>query len=63
MAEILFLCGGNRRAVIASLSILHHSTEGSQDSSKDDVSCIWGDSDIFLLYQFEKHGFKGVHHP
>ncbi|XP_057490419.1 uncharacterized protein LOC130776257 [Actinidia eriantha] len=37
MGEILFLCGGNRRAVIASLSILNHSTEGSQDSLKDDV--------------------------
>ena len=38
MGEILFLCGSNKRAVIATLSILVHDAEGS-DSLKDDVSC------------------------
>ncbi|WKA10977.1 hypothetical protein VitviT2T_028516 [Vitis vinifera] len=36
MGEILFLCGSNKRAVIATLSILVHDAEGS-DSLKDDI--------------------------
>ena len=37
MVEILFSCGSNKRAVIATLSILGNDAEGS-DSLKDDVS-------------------------
>ncbi|XP_052200959.1 uncharacterized protein LOC127807285 [Diospyros lotus] len=37
MGEILFLCGNNKRAIIATLSILDHGTEGSEDSSKDEA--------------------------
>nr|GLL39574.1 ubiquitin carboxyl-terminal hydrolase FAM188A [Ipomoea trifida]GMD50233.1 ubiquitin carboxyl-terminal hydrolase MINDY-3 [Ipomoea batatas] len=37
MAEILFLCGTNGRAVIASLRILDGDLEGSVDSSRDEV--------------------------
>lgn len=37
MAEILFLCGTNGRAVIASLRILDGGLEGSVDSSRDEV--------------------------
>lgn len=36
MGEILFLCGSNKGAVIATLSILVHDAEGS-DSLKDDI--------------------------
>ncbi|XP_022749823.1 ubiquitin carboxyl-terminal hydrolase MINDY-3-like isoform X1 [Durio zibethinus] len=35
MGEILFLCGNNKRAVIATLSSIGHGVEGSVDSSKD----------------------------
>ncbi|CAK9134713.1 unnamed protein product [Ilex paraguariensis] len=38
MGEILFLCGSNKRAVIASLSILDCDIEGSGDSSKDEIT-------------------------
>lgn len=37
MAEILFHCGSNRRAVIASLRILDGEVEESLDGSKDEV--------------------------
>ncbi|KAK3043858.1 hypothetical protein RJ639_000557 [Escallonia herrerae] len=37
MGEILFLCGSNKRAVIASLSILDSGIEGSAESSKDKI--------------------------
>lgn len=37
MGEILFLCGNNRSAVIATLSILDLSIEGVEDSLKDEV--------------------------
>ncbi|XAR49650.1 hypothetical protein NMG60_11032915 [Bertholletia excelsa] len=37
MSEILFLCGSNRRATVATLSILDHKVEGPGDSSKDEV--------------------------
>uniref|UniRef100_A0A5B6ZUI3 ubiquitinyl hydrolase 1 n=1 Tax=Davidia involucrata TaxID=16924 RepID=A0A5B6ZUI3_DAVIN len=37
MCEILFLCGSNRRAVIATLSILDCDIEGSEDSLKDEI--------------------------
>ncbi|GMI90574.1 hypothetical protein like AT1G43690 [Hibiscus trionum] len=35
MGEILFLCGNNKRAVIATLSSIGDGVEGSQDSLKD----------------------------
>ncbi|XP_044475354.1 ubiquitin carboxyl-terminal hydrolase MINDY-3-like [Mangifera indica] len=34
MSEILFLCGNNRRAVIATLTIIGHEIEGSEDCKK-----------------------------
>lgn len=37
LGEILFLCGSNKMAVIASLSIFNSDTEGPEDSSKDEV--------------------------
>ncbi|KAI7997172.1 Ubiquitin carboxyl-terminal hydrolase MINDY-3 [Camellia lanceoleosa] len=37
MGEILFLCGNNRSAVIATLSILDLNIEGVEDSLKDEV--------------------------
>ncbi|KAM7518703.1 hypothetical protein LguiB_017665 [Lonicera macranthoides] len=37
LSEILFLCGSNKRAVIASLSIPNQDIEGPGDSSKDEV--------------------------
>ncbi|KAA8537890.1 hypothetical protein F0562_027530 [Nyssa sinensis] len=37
MCEILFLCGSNRKAVIATLSILDFDIEGSEDSLKDEI--------------------------
>ena len=38
MGEILFLCGNNKRAVIATLSSIGHGVEGFEDSRKDMVS-------------------------
>ncbi|KAB2030737.1 hypothetical protein ES319_D05G253900v1 [Gossypium barbadense] len=35
MSEMLFLCGNNKRAVIATLSVISHGIEGSEGSSKD----------------------------
>ncbi|XVF39090.1 hypothetical protein PTKIN_Ptkin01aG0007400 [Pterospermum kingtungense] len=35
MGEILFLCGNNKRAAIATLSSIGHGVEGSEDSPKD----------------------------
>ncbi|KAA8546557.1 hypothetical protein F0562_002704 [Nyssa sinensis] len=37
MCEILFLCGSNKRAVVATLSILDSNIEGSEDCLKDDI--------------------------
>ncbi|KAK9072178.1 hypothetical protein SSX86_008610 [Deinandra increscens subsp. villosa] len=37
MAEILFLCGNNNSATIASLRILDHKIEGKDESSKDEI--------------------------
>lgn len=37
---MLFLCGNNKRAVIATLSVISHGIEGSEGSSKDVVSRI-----------------------
>lgn len=36
MVEILFLCGSNKRAVIATLSILDLTTDGTEDTLKDE---------------------------
>ncbi|XP_022768007.1 ubiquitin carboxyl-terminal hydrolase MINDY-3-like isoform X2 [Durio zibethinus] len=35
MGEILFLCGNNKRAVIATLSVISNGIEGSEDNPKD----------------------------
>ncbi|KAB2083236.1 hypothetical protein ES319_A05G251900v1 [Gossypium barbadense] len=35
MSEMLFLCGNNKRAVIATLSVISNGIEGSEGSSKD----------------------------
>lgn len=37
MGEILFSCGSNKRAVIATLTTIGHDIEGSEDSHKDEV--------------------------
>ncbi|KAI3825869.1 hypothetical protein L1987_07569 [Smallanthus sonchifolius] len=37
MGEILFLCGNNKSATIASLRILDHEIEGEDESSKDEI--------------------------
>ncbi|PWA98991.1 hypothetical protein CTI12_AA013340 [Artemisia annua] len=37
MGEILFLCGNNNSATIASLRILNHEIEGKDESSKDEI--------------------------
>ncbi|KAL3504463.1 hypothetical protein ACH5RR_034304 [Cinchona calisaya] len=37
MCEILFLCGNNETAVIASIGVLHADVESSEDCSKDKV--------------------------
>ncbi|KAM1682838.1 hypothetical protein ACFXTN_031067 [Malus domestica] len=38
MGEILFLCGSNKRAVIATLSVIGEETERSEDRLNDEVS-------------------------
>lgn len=38
MGEILFMCGSNRRVVIASLRILDGNLEESEGRSSDEVS-------------------------
>lgn len=38
MGEILFLCGSNKRAVIATLTTIGHDIEGSEDRHKDEVN-------------------------
>lgn len=38
MCEILFMCGNNRRIVIASLKTLDANREGSKGRSGDEVS-------------------------
>lgn len=40
MCEMLFLCGSNERAVVASLGILDGEGEGSRDNSKDEVISV-----------------------
>ncbi|KAK1435527.1 hypothetical protein QVD17_01292 [Tagetes erecta] len=37
MGEILFLCGNNKSATIASLRVLDHKIEGKDESSKDEI--------------------------
>ncbi|KAI3686066.1 hypothetical protein L1987_79736 [Smallanthus sonchifolius] len=37
MGEILFLCGNNKSATIASLKIVDHEIEGKDESSKDEI--------------------------
>lgn len=41
MGEILFLCGNNRRAVIATLSILGNGIQKSEETSEDEVTSIF----------------------
>jgi len=40
MAEILFHCGSNKKAVIATLDLLNHDGQGDNDLAKDEVYCI-----------------------
>lgn len=40
MAEILFVCGNNKRAVIATLSVIGHDIEESEGSLMDEVSTV-----------------------
>lgn len=47
MSEILFLCGSNKAAVLASLNILDDETAGAAKGSEDEVS--------FLKYSFMQH--------
>lgn len=37
MGEILFLCGDNKRIVVATLSVISHNVEGYEDSLKEEV--------------------------
>lgn len=37
MCEILFLCGNNNSATIASLKVLDREIDGKDESSKDEV--------------------------
>lgn len=48
MCEMLFLCGSNERAVVASLGILDGEVEGSRDNSNDEV--IYVSVQIQCLY-------------
>jgi hypothetical protein len=38
MGEILFLCGDNKRIVVATLSVISHNVEGYEDSLKEEVT-------------------------
>lgn len=41
MTEILFSCGGKKRAAVATLNILgDHSDDGSEDIKKDEVTLV-----------------------
>lgn len=48
MCEILFLCGSNKRAVIATLTILENVV--SENSQKDEVTGIWTDILVLVLH-------------
>lgn len=48
MGEILFLCGSNERAVIATLNAIGHDTE---DCTKDEVSLIRSDINVSSFCQ------------
>lgn len=37
MAEVLFHCGSNKKAVIASLDVLDHNCQGANDLAKDEI--------------------------
>lgn len=50
MGEILFLCGSNKGAVIATLSILDPSTDRAEDTLEDGVSCNL--AYLIILFQF-----------
>lgn len=50
LGEILFLCGSNKRAVIATLSILDLSTDRAEDTLEDGVSCNL--AYLVILFQF-----------
>lgn len=49
MGEILFMCGSNRRAVIATLAAIGCDAEGS---AQDDVSWIRSDVKVFFSIEF-----------
>jgi hypothetical protein len=38
MGEILFLCGDNKRAAVATLSVISHKVEGSEYGLKEEVT-------------------------
>lgn len=40
MGEILFLCGDNKRAAVATLSVIRQKVEGSEDGLKEEVTQI-----------------------
>lgn len=40
MGEILFLCGDNKRIVVATLSVISYNVEGYEDSLKEEVTLI-----------------------
>ena len=40
MAEILFRCGSNKKAVIATLDVVNHDGQGNNDLAKDEVYSI-----------------------
>lgn len=53
MSEILFLCGSNKRAVIATLSVTGKELEGAADGSKDEV----GDRLVFHVLLRQQYRF------
>lgn len=57
MGEILFVCGSNKKAVIATLSVVGHNIEESEGSLTDEVSwfeaCtgapVWSSYDFWVI--------------
>lgn len=53
MGEILFLCGDNKRAAVATLSVIRQKVEGSEDGLKEEVTQNLSD----LVIDFSLHSF------
>lgn len=51
MSEILFQCGSNKAAVIASLNVLPDETAGAAQGSEDEVSLV----QYSLVHDFMQH--------